>query len=610
MESVVKSQVPNSAVSVPSSLKYDYYYTYATEGTIGTEDCTIKVIRTLKNTNIVNPLTGLSNSKSYYIRTRENNRNELSTYTDGETTYLAGVVKNSLNVSAKKFAIINYENNYYLYSVTDAKFVVQGSENTKAPLAATVTGTSDRIAFSPTTAPLYQIRFDGSASKIFNVSNSSAYPYGIVFNAWGASSNQWDDGCQYTIEEADDFDATDALAALEEFFYPTNYWSRVEEEVVPFLDEATIGKLFGLSTTAAAEIASTYGTPLTNEQFNEEEYNGIVAIKNAGILYPEEGKFYVIKSVSNGKYINVKSANGIYADADAPVAGSIVKAVVRNNHMYFATQGKEFGWCYNSDNKALLDANDGGKYVHWSDITTPGQIAFAHCIGNGEGTYASYLPGSYYTVGENNQICGGGATAAAAQWTFEEATTIAIALNGPVDGSYYATLCVPFDITLEGATAYTLTKEGATLNLSEGTTSVAAGTPVLLVGTGASATATIGTNYSATISTTTALTGSYLEIASFNGTTNYVLGSDGTKVGFYHWDGPTLKANRAYIAGSGSGSGDVKGFVLNFDDDATGIKAIDNGQQTTDNVIYNVAGQRLQKMQKGINIVNGKKILK
>ena len=45
----------------------------------------------------------------------------------------------------------------------------------------------------------------------------------------------------------------------------------------------------------------------------------------------------------------------------------------------------------------------------------------------------------------------------------------------------------------------------------------------------------------------------------------------------------------------------------------TGIKTIDNGQQTTDNrrqSIYNLAGQRLNKMQKGINIVGGRKVLK
>ena len=45
----------------------------------------------------------------------------------------------------------------------------------------------------------------------------------------------------------------------------------------------------------------------------------------------------------------------------------------------------------------------------------------------------------------------------------------------------------------------------------------------------------------------------------------------------------------------------------------TGIEAIEIGQQTTDNkqqTIYNVAGQRLSKMQHGINIINGRKVLK
>ena len=42
--------------------------------------------------------------------------------------------------------------------------------------------------------------------------------------------------------------------------------------------------------------------------------------------------------------------------------------------------------------------------------------------------------------------------------------------------------------------------------------------------------------------------------------------------------------------------------------DATGISDV-NVNLNEDNAIYNIAGQRLQKMQKGINIVNGKKVL-
>ena len=147
-------------------------------------------------------------------------------------------MKNTLGVSAKKFAILNYEDNYYLYSVDDAKFITF-SETQKAPLADIVAGLSDRITFTATTSPLYEIMFDASPSK--NVNSSASYAYGVVMNNWGDTSNEWDDGCQYTIEEAEDFDATDALAALEEYFHPTNCYDRVEAEVLPFLDEATIG---------------------------------------------------------------------------------------------------------------------------------------------------------------------------------------------------------------------------------------------------------------------------------------------------------------------------------------------------------------------------------
>ena len=49
---------------------------------------------------------------------------------------------------------------------------------------------------------------------------------------------------------------------------------------------------------------------------------------------------------------------------------------------------------------------------------------------------------------------------------------------------------------------------------------------------------------------------------------------------------------------------------LNKDENQDGIKEVkttDNGPQTT--AIYNLAGQRLNKPQKGINITNGRKVL-
>ena len=43
--------------------------------------------------------------------------------------------------------------------------------------------------------------------------------------------------------------------------------------------------------------------------------------------------------------------------------------------------------------------------------------------------------------------------------------------------------------------------------------------------------------------------------------------------------------------------------------EADGIETMYNEQLTTDNAVYNLAGQRLSKMQKGLNIVNGRKVL-
>ncbi len=94
---------------------------------------------------------------------------------------------------------------------------------------------------------------------------------------------------------------------------------------------------------------------------------------------------------------------------------------------------------------------------------------------------------------------------------------------------------------------------------------------------------------------------------------NYILNNGSNGIGFYRANGQMVAKNRAYIQIDESVWGNVKEFISlpGFDDDdATGIRTIDNEQQTTDGAIYNVAGLRLNKMQKGINIVNGKKILK
>ena len=88
--------------------------------------------------------------------------------------------------------------------------------------------------------------------------------------------------------------------------------------------------------------------------------------------------------------------------------------------------------------------------------------------------------------------------------------------------------------------------------------------------------------------------------------TFYVLNKGSKGVGFYKLaSGNSVGNGKAYLTYSGAGA---REFFL-FEDDATGINE-ELRMKNEESSIYNLAGQRIQKMQKGINIVNGKKVLK
>ena len=86
--------------------------------------------------------------------------------------------------------------------------------------------------------------------------------------------------------------------------------------------------------------------------------------------------------------------------------------------------------------------------------------------------------------------------------------------------------------------------------------------------------------------------------------TMYILANGDQGIGFYKATG-TIPAGKAYIQ---STSG-VKAFFF-AGDDATGIEETLSNSPVKGENIYNVAGQKLSKMQKGVNIVNGKKVMK
>ena len=156
----------------------------------------------------------------------------------------------------------------------------------------------------------------------------------------------------------------------------------------------------------------------------------------------------------------------------------------------------------------------------------------------------------------------------------------------------------------DNVTVYTGKKNGEYLTLTEQSNTIPAQTAVVLKGAegyysftpASSAPAITGEND--LLGTAAPLTATGAE---------YVLAKpEGKEVGFYlAKTGTTIAAGKAYYQPT-SNQG-VKAFYFSADE-ATGIENLNN-QNTLNTPIYNLAGQRLQKMQKGINIVGGKKVL-
>ena len=592
--SEVVTQLKNSVVAVPSSLTTQtFVYDYTPSGTIGTTDCTITVARTNK-AGVVATLAGLSNNKAYRLVT------ERGTFTtdNGE---LANTAKSGSTYTIYNFAIVYYDGTddnidngqFYLWSVHDSKFVAgSGTALTETPTAVTL---------NALTGPLFKFQC-GS-----NYMNCNAN--GCSFDSWSTT----DAGNSVAIFEAADFDPTPVIAAI------TNVASSVVANIKPFFDAAGSG-LFQLKSSVAEANYEKYTAALT--MCSPTTYDELLAVvSNAeNFNLPQAGKFYLVKNNYNGKYMRViaSGVGNVKADLDAEDAVKEASAyftfVERNSHLYMSTQGVYLNWVWGTTAgyEAQISVNM-DKYVHFA-APAPGVGAFSIAYGNGEGDYAGYLGAGFYALKDTETKVVAGSptdqTHEKAQWTFEEVSTLNINLNGPVDDNYYATLCVPFDVTISDATAYTLENSGNYLVPSEVEgNQVPAGTPVLLKGINATATATINTGsaFNGGSPLDCALTGIYMS-TSVDATTNYVFGKFNGKVGFYHVDNNefSLKANRAYlIADTPTGA---RGFSLMFDDEATGIVAptADTAGETT---IYNLSGQRLNKMQKGINIVNGKKVL-
>lgn len=175
----------------------------------------------------------------------------------------------------------------------------------------------------------------------------------------------------------------------------------------------------------------------------------------------------------------------------------------------------------------------------------------------------------------------------------------------------WATTCLPFNAEVpEGVTMWKATgiaDSGLMMTKVVGTI-LPAGTPVLLQSDGLTSyewlsrvadgnVVTAGSIFRGTIEPTEVGAGSVLTLGHSNET---------GEIGFWRFTGTTIPANRAYIADLPAS---VRGVTFLFDDDPTGIEAIDGEQLTIDNDVYDLSGRKIVNCKlHGIYIVHGKKL--
>ena len=95
-----------------------------------------------------------------------------------------------------------------------------------------------------------------------------------------------------------------------------------------------------------------------------------------------------------------------------------------------------------------------------------------------------------------------------------------------------------------------------------------------------------------------------------NGYKNFILNKVDGVVGFYRPAGKGVDAGRAYLKAPASEVSGVQSFTNLFDGETTAIDSITTAdEQTQDNVFYDLSGRRVNNPQRGLYIVNGKKVL-
>ena len=539
----------------------------------------------------------------YYLIFHANQRNYLY-YTQDNAVLMANkTVVDASDKNAYTWAFVgNPFDGFKVYNKKAQKFL-------DAAESGAVVADGEQV-FKLTASPsgtngFYMQASDGSYTQRFNKSQGTSQ---VVY--WSGA----DAGSTFMVELRDDSEQLKALV-------------NSASELLTNLGEGTaVGCVTADSKADVVAAIASANTAIENKTGYEAAEIALQAAINAlETIQPEEGKFYtIVSSCTNDHRAGQEIYMNTYGRMQFAKVGEVADEIARVFQFVPATDGKFY--IYNVENGVYMHTVGYATATTASEakpvtITNMGSENIVKIVPNGQNMMHAQDNGSVIVGWNENSYTDGSA------WKIVET---ALSLNDlthtlTVTEAGWATLVLGYNTTIPAEV-----KAYAVSNIAEGKAVLAEVADVLPAHTPVLIEAAAGDyvfEYTATEATveTNLLKGSVFNLnVSEDG---YVLANGANGVGLYKaaynvstnttndgeegveddtYEAFLNNANKAYLPAPAGAAPAM--FSFGRGEGTTGIETAVSGEQTV--VIYDLAGRRVEKMEKGIYIINGKKVIR
>lgn len=462
-----------------------------------------------------------------------------------------------------------------------------------------------------------------------NISNGIGAPTFVFKNTDSRPNKQGNPPTMATWSNSDigsEFGFVIDEAYTENNFYYIEYVQTVK----PFMDDALSTNYFHLTSAKQKEniwnAPTRYSDGVEHAFYSHDDVTAMRTTLEAYLKKPIGSIAVRLKNNKTDKYVSYGTptwnaagliCNEAYSIAETDFSSVLqfIPATASTYYIYVPSMDKYIGQQRSGNTSFPLVEEASRDQFTLIPTNTPGVIYIYSAASAVDGNYQGYLHSAGWSL---PGVVNWQSSAETSAWNIEDAETICFDMISPTavsDGedvymTYVNRLGLPLKAPADASVWIISSQDAEKAYMSEvDSKEIPTGNGVIIKAEKGSS-----VHMSIKTSTTEGLDGNVLVPG--DGTTtvaggNFMLAYNSTDeiAKFYAIgaSGFVVPANKAYLPAMGGG---VKALVLSFDDDPDSINTIQMNDEESGNAIYNLAGQRLNKMQKGINIVNGKKVLK